>query len=154
MLANFIFHFIFAVFLIWGLLAWIFLYRKINSLRLSLIPMLSQKQIEFPKHRSLFVRSMHCIENEIRQNTTKNINFICNFDLKAIIPMEVIYPFAFLFTKSFENTEKIFYYENTYYTLKDVLVKIEKQTNTKNFNFILTQNDPFYFYWKVETANV
>ncbi len=153
MLANFIFHFIFAVFLIWGLLAWIFLYRKINSLRFSLIPILSQKQIELPKQRSLFVRSLHCLENELKQITTKKISFTCNIQLTTKIPVEIFFPFSFIYTKHSENTEKIFYYESEYHPLKEVLVKIEKTTETKKFNFILAQNEQLHFYWKVEKSN-
>ncbi|WP_158997031.1 hypothetical protein [Pigmentibacter ruber] len=154
MLANFIFHFIFAVFLIWGLLAWIILHKKLNELRISLLPILCQKQIEFPKHRSIFIRSIHYISDELTRMTGKKIKFHYKIELLAKLPVDILYPFALLNSKSLGCNEKIFYYADEYFSLTEILFKIRNLPHAKALNFILTEKTNHSFFWKVENTNV
>ncbi|WGL59229.1 hypothetical protein QEJ31_11920 [Pigmentibacter sp. JX0631] len=154
MLANFIFHFIFAVFLVWGLLAWIILHKKLNELRTSLLPILCQKEIEFPKHRSIFRRSTLYISEELSRMTGKKIKFHYKVELLAKLPIDILYPFARLNSNAPESNEKIFFYANEYISLNDLLFKLKNLSHTKAISFILMLDTNHSFIWKVENTNV
>lgn len=154
MIANFIFHFIFAVFLVWGLIAWIYLHKKLASFKFTLIPILCQKHLFFPKHRSLFVRAIHCISEEITQLTTKKVKFQYVITEQTKLPIEILHPFALFFTKQQDNGSKIFYYQNGYFTFSELLFKIKPMSDIKIIRFVLAQDNSEFFYWTVETLNV
>ncbi len=67
LLESIIFHFIFVLFMIWAFVWWLIVKKRLDLLRLALLPVVMLTQIQFPRDRSLVVRSLKCLEVELEK---------------------------------------------------------------------------------------
>lgn len=154
MIANFIFHFIFAVFSIWTGVAWFMQNSRLNSLKYALVPLLSLDKIEFPKHRSLFVRGVKSLEIELTTLLNIKVTIHCIISDSSKYKPCIFRSFCLLFNKNFFIEEKFFIFENNSLTLNELITKIKNHSKTKKLNFKLNYINENNYSWQVETLDV
>ena len=153
MISNFIFHFVFAVFTIWAATAWFISQNRQKSIRCALVPLLCLEKIEFPKHRSLFIRAIKSLEDELSSLFQIKITITCPISNNTFYFPSMFKTFCLFFSeKNFNETANI-EFENKYFTLHDLRLKLMKTPKIKKINFIIqNKNDKIYF-WQVEIPN-
>lgn len=154
MLSNFIFHFIFAIFAIWAAIAWFILQNRLSSVRNALLPLLCLNKIEFPKHRSLFIRAIKSLEAELYIEFQTKISVICPISNEISYYSSIFHVFCISFYK-FKNEEfKNIIYKNQPFTLNEFNNKIIKTQKHKKINFLLRLENENHYFWEAEIQNV
>ncbi|APJ03217.1 hypothetical protein [Silvanigrella aquatica] len=150
MISNFIFHFVFAVFAIWAAVAWFIIQNRATQLRQALIPMLSLKKIEFPKHRSIFVRAIKSLEEELSTFLQLKVKIKYSVEPEKCYSPSIFRPFCLLFSNKFEAEEKCIKFKNEYYTLNEFLKIMKEHSKIKFVSFNIIIEDKNYCYWQAE----
>ena len=153
LISNFIFHFVFAVFTVWAVVAWFILLNRSSSLRNALIPLLSLEKIEFPKHRSLFVRGIKSLEEELSISLQTKVTIKCPISDNTHYYPSILHPFCSFFNKNqAENTKNIIF-ENHNYNLSDINNKILKKSKIKKISFKMQKENNSDCLWQMEIHN-
>ncbi|WP_397599876.1 hypothetical protein [Silvanigrella sp.] len=153
MISNFIFHFVFAVFTIWACVAWFIQNNRSSSIRNALVPLLSLNKIEFPKHRSLFIRGVKSLEEELSIKIQTKVKINCKITETISYNPIIFRTFCLFFNSKILDEEKVILFENNYFTLFDLIINIKKRAKVKNLNFILNQTNEKKYYWLAEIDN-
>ena len=154
MISNFIFHVVFAVFTIWACVAWFIQNNRSSSIRNALVPLLSLNKIEFPKHRSIFIRGVKSLEEELSIKIQTKVKINCKIKENSIYYPNIFRTFCLFFNNNILDDEKNILFENNYLTLSELVINIKKRTKVKNLNFILNQTIEKNYYWLAEIDNV
>jgi hypothetical protein len=153
LISNFIFHFVFAVFTIWACVAWFIQNNRSSSIRNALVPLLSLNKIEFPKHRSLFIRGVKSLEEELSIKIQTKVKINCKITETISYNPIIFRTFCLFFNSKILDEEKVILFENNYFTLFDLIINIKKRAKVKNLNFILNQTNEKKYYWLAEIDN-
>ncbi|MBX9837270.1 MAG: hypothetical protein K2X69_03035 [Silvanigrellaceae bacterium] len=153
MISNFIFHFVFAVFTIWACVAWFIQNNRSSSIRNALVPLLSLNKIEFPKHRSLFIRGVKSLEEELSIKIQTKVKINCKITETISYNPIIFRTFCLFFNSKILDEEKFILFEYNYFTLFDLIINIKKRAKVKNLNFILNQTNEKKYYWLAEIDN-
>lgn len=154
MISNFIFHFVFAVFTIWAGVAWFILQNRSSLLRSSLIPLLNLEKIEFPKHRSLFIRGINSLEEELSILLQSKVTIKCPIADDIYYLPSVLRTFCLFFNNKHLDEIRNIKFENNYFTLNEFNNKIIKKSKVKKLRFIIQKENDNTYFWQVEINNV
>jgi hypothetical protein len=153
LISNFIFHFVFAVFTVWAGVAWFILQNRSAALRNALVPLLSLEKIEFPKHRSLFVRGIKSLEEELSILLQSKVTIKCPiFDNTYYLP-SILRTFCVIFNSNHPDEVKNIKFKNDYFTLSEFNNKIIKKSKSKKISFIIQRENNNNCLWQVEIHN-
>lgn len=153
MIANFIFHFIFAIFAVWAIVAWFLLHSRTLALKNALVPLLVLEKIELPKHRSLFFRSLKCLEEELSILLRIKVVISCPMSDCTIYPQSMLKPLCLLLNPKSYDDKKYFKLQNNYFTLNEFNKKISINSKVKEICFIYTNENKDHSFWNVEIKN-
>ncbi len=153
MISNFIFHFVFAVFTIWTGVAWFIMQNRRSSLRNALVPLLCLEKIEFPKHRSLFVRGINALEEELSIQLQSKVTINCPISDNIYYLPSIFRSFCLFFTSNHLDEVKNIKFENKYFTLSEFNNKIVKKEKTKKIRFSILKENNNTCHWQAEIHN-
>ena len=153
MISNFIFHFVFAVFTIWTGVAWFIMQNRSSSLRNALVPLLSLEKIEFPKHRSLFIRGIKALEEELSILLQSKVTINCPISDNIYYFPSIFRTFCLFFNSNHLDEVKNIKFKNNYFTLSELNNKIVKKEKAKKISFSMLRENNNNCHWQVEIHN-
>ncbi len=153
LISNFIFHFVFAVFSIWAGVAWFIMQNRLSSLRNALVPLLSLEKIEFPKHRSLFVRGIRSLEEELSIILQSKVTIQCPISDNTYYFPSIFRTFCLFINNNHADEIKNIKFENNLFTLNDLNNKIVKKEKVKKISFIILKENSNNCLWQMEIHN-
>lgn len=153
MIANFIFHFIIAVFFIWGIVAWYFLNNRLLSLKKSLIPALCTEQLNPIQHKSLVIRAFRTIENELSILLKAKIKIkIDETLLKDNLHLK-LNALSCLLNPNLATLNFIYKFKNKIFNNQQLMTELANYTELKYLYFSSRVDDNSNPFWLVETKN-
>ena len=136
MFESIIFHFIFVLFVIIAFVWWLATKKKYLQLKDVLIPTLLRNKIEFPQDRSLVVRSVTYLQEELSEYFQCKVKIEVKF-LKS--SYNFLTPLCYLLWKSELEQNKYFRLKGDDYSSKElisyVMLQVNKKNITLNYNF-------------------
>lgn len=78
-MASYVFHIIFALVSIWGIVVFLSMEKKYSQVRQHLVPLLLCQDFEFPSDRSLLVRGIVCLQGELSLTLNKTVQIEYHF---------------------------------------------------------------------------
>lgn len=139
MLETILFHLLFALFFLWGFIWFLWTKNKLDGLRSHLLPAILLNNIQFPKHRSLLVRAIKILQDEISNkfNCCVEIQLEISTINAQTIP-NFLLPMCYLIWEQELDNEKWFAKGEDFYTCKEFKFLFQEK-NLKmllfNFNF-------------------
>ncbi|KAB8031933.1 hypothetical protein [Fluviispira multicolorata] len=155
MIANFIFHFIFAIFAVWAGVAWFILHNRYQSLRENLIPSLCLQNINITQNRSLFIRAIRTLEQELFHSFKIKFSIDINsFNTKKESHTLLLSLSSLINPKSL-GQEIFFEYNHQILSANEFIKSITSQNKLKKIHISYKENtENSKFNWLVENINV
>jgi hypothetical protein len=150
LLANFVFHFVFAIFTIWLGVSWFLAQQRFLALKKSLIPLLCLEKITFPTHRSLVVQSIKALEIELQDTFQKKVCICFPIENAKEYNYNPFKTFALFFTKGNFNQSKNLEHHNQMYAASEFAVKMKEDNKAKKIIFTFKNNSNQTTIWNVE----
>ena len=119
-----------AIFFVWAMVAWFLQKNRLKNIRQALVPLFAYKTFEFPKHRSLVVRGMNCLQEEL--SLVLNVKVIIHVQFSENLKMDnFLSPLFYLLEKKLEDEKKYFVHENEFFSVNEILNKINSLSKIK-----------------------
>jgi hypothetical protein len=136
LLESIIFHFVFVAFVLGAFVWWLSTKKKLETFKNVLIPIVLTNKIELPRDRSLIVRSIIFLEEEL--TLYYNIKVFINFNYRELSKdynKNFLTPLCYLiWHRNFENN-KNFFCNETYYTCQELNSHVKMKKNIKKLVF-------------------
>jgi hypothetical protein len=152
LITNFIFHFIFALFILWIMVAFFFLRNKIEDIKQNFLPLFAIEHIELPKHKSLFVRSIHLLQEELSETFSKKTTIFVPKTEHFFCVSSFFKPLFLILNPQIEDHKKYFLFNEKPLCLKDLLKNIQLEKTTFEIRFLYEKREQTIF-WSVEIKN-
>jgi len=150
LVANFVFHFVFAIFTIWLGVSWFLSQQRFLALKKALIPLLCLEKIIFPNHRSLVVQSIKTLETELQDTFQKKVCICFPIENAKEYNYNPFKAFALFFTKATFKQSKNLEYNNQVYTAAELAVLIKAENKVKKIIFTFKNTSNQTTFWNVE----
>lgn len=109
-MASYVFHIVFALVSIWGIVVFLSLEKKYSQIRQHLVPLLLCQDFEFPSDRSLLVRGIVCLQRELSLTLNKTVRIEYHF-FETLNRERFLMPLANLLYPTVGPSPKVFLLE-------------------------------------------
>ncbi len=136
MLESAIFHFVFIFFVLWAFIWGLLTKKKLECFSKTLIPTLLLKTFEFPKDRSLFVRSCRCLEDELSELLKIKVKITIPFSqLPTKCDINFLTSLFYLVWPQQPNNTIYFHFHENKISQYDLIAQLKLQKKAKEFQF-------------------
>ncbi|WP_186645871.1 hypothetical protein [Fluviispira vulneris] len=155
MLANFIFHFIFTIFAVWAGVAWFILNNRYRALRENLVPTLCLKNLNMTDNRSLLIRALRTLEEELTISYKIKFSIDINSFKEEKNPQRLLLSLSSLLIPKSLKSEIQYEFNNKTMNAKEFTQNILADNKIKKLyiSYLNKTDNENNYVWKVERVN-